>query len=143
MNRFVIAVAVSMLSTAALAAEPVATLSAQQGTVLVNQGEEFVTAVESQALQPGDRVMVMEGGSAQISFTDGCQLALESGSLVVVPAQSTCAGGVASVRKVAPSYAQAVGSTSRERPTLTQYVVIGGVIIAIMTIDDDDEPFSP
>jgi hypothetical protein len=97
---------------AAETAEPAATLSAQQGTVLVNQGDEFITASEAQPLLAGDRVLVMEGGSAEITFADGCVLPLESGSLLDVPALSTCAGTVASVQSIGPSYAQALGDGS-------------------------------
>jgi uncharacterized protein (DUF2345 family) len=104
-----------LLSSAAFAADGAATLSAQQGTVLVNQGEEFVTASASQALNAGDRVMVMEGGSAEITFADGCVLPLESGSMVSVSAQSTCAGDVAQVEQIGPTYAQAVGAPREAR----------------------------
>ena len=55
----------------AFAADSVATLSAQQGTVLVNQGDEIITATEAQPLQAGDRVMVMEGGRAEITAGRG------------------------------------------------------------------------
>jgi len=100
---------------AAETAEPAATLSAQQGTVLVNQGDEFITATQAQPLLAGDRVMVMEGGSAEITFTDGCVLPLESGSLLDVPAVSTCAGTVASVQSIGPSYAEALGYSDDDR----------------------------
>lgn len=100
----------SVFAATAFAADGSATLSQQQGTVLVNQGEQFITATEFQALNVGDRVMVMEGGSAELTFADGCVLPLESGSLIEVPAVSTCAGNVASVQKIGPSYAQAVGA---------------------------------
>ncbi len=100
-----------VLAAPAFAADDsVAVLSAQTGTVLVNQGEEFITADEAQLLMAGDRVMVMEGGSAQLTFLDGCVLAVESGSLLDVPATSTCAGTVASVQVIGPSYAQAPGA---------------------------------
>ncbi|MBW8366840.1 MAG: hypothetical protein K0M70_03150 [Arenimonas sp.] len=107
---------------AAETAEHAATLSAQQGTVLVNQGDEFITAAEAQPLMAGDRVMVMEGGSAEITFTDGCVLPLASGSLLDVPALSTCAGNVASVQSIGPSYAQALG----DKPRSGNYVWIFG-----------------
>jgi hypothetical protein len=114
MIRFSAFVAASLLATSAFAAEPaaqsVATLSGQEGTVLVNQGEQFITAADAQALQAGDRVMVMEGGSAILVFNDGCELVLGSGSLATIPAESTCDGAVASVQQIGPSYAQAVGA---------------------------------
>ncbi|ODS63001.1 MAG: hypothetical protein ABS41_07460 [Arenimonas sp. SCN 70-307] len=114
MIRIATAIAATLLASSALASEPVATLSAQEGTVLVNQGEEFATAAEGQALQAGDRVMLMEGASATLTFADGCALPLEAGSLLEVPAVSTCAGAVANVQKIGPTYAQAVGSRARD-----------------------------
>jgi hypothetical protein len=114
MIRLSALIAASLLATSALAAETavesVATLSGQEGTVLVNQGEQFITATEAQALNAGDRVMVMEGGNAEITFADGCLLPLASGSMIEVPAVSTCAGTVANVVSIGPSYAQAVGA---------------------------------
>lgn len=114
MIRFSAFIAASLLATSALAAEKaaesVATLTGQEGTVLVNQGEQFITASDAQALLPGDRVMVMEGGSATVIFNDGCELVLASGSLASIPAESTCAGAVASVEQIGPSYAQAIGA---------------------------------
>ena len=111
------------------AVEPAATLSAQQGTVLVNQGDEFVTATDAQVLLAGDRVMVMEGGSAELTFVDGCVFPLAAGSLLDVPAVSPCAGTVANVETIGPSYAAALGrpgdgSAGRgSRGTVTTFAV--------------------
>ena len=111
--------------------EPAASLTAQQGTVLVNQGDEFVTALPAQALKAGDRVLVMEGGSAELTFTDGCVLPLEEGSMLDVPAVSTCAGTVANVQSIGPSYAQAVGAPSSNRNGAAPYVFgAWGLLIA-------------
>ncbi|HEX4854369.1 hypothetical protein [Arenimonas sp.] len=128
----------ALVAAPAFAADSVATLSAQQGTVLVNQGDEFVTATDAQALLAGDRVMVMEGGSAEITFTDGCVLPLASGSLVDVPEVSTCAGAVAKVQNLGPSYAQAVGSRASARNAAAPYVFgAWGVVIAAMIVEGD------
>jgi hypothetical protein len=113
--RTVIAASMMLTSVAFAADEGAATLSSQQGTVLVNQGEEFVTASGAQVLHAGDRVMVMEGGSAEITYADGCVLPLASGSMVSVAALSTCAGEVAKVEQIGPTYAQAVGAPRDER----------------------------
>src|SRR5687768_10133053 len=109
MTRTAIALAAALLAGPVLAAESVGSLSAQEGTVLVNQGEEFITAADAQSLNPGDRVMVMTGGSAAITFADGCVLPVEAGTLMVIPSQSTCAGAVVTKQAVGASYAQAVG----------------------------------
>ncbi|WP_146910505.1 hypothetical protein [Arenimonas daejeonensis] len=134
------------MASSAFAAESVATLSSQQGTVLVNQGEEFVTAADAQALQAGDRVMVMEGGNATITFADGCAFPLASGSLVEVPAVSTCAGAVATVQQVGPSYAQAVGGATHVEPASTWWVFgafTAGMAIAYVEGDYSITPASP
>ena len=103
-----------LLSSTAFAADGAATLSNQQGTVLVNQGEEFITATEAQVLKAGDRVLVMEGGSAEVIFNDGCVLPLASGSMAVVSDLSTCAGSVAAVEQIGPSHAQAIGAPRQD-----------------------------
>lgn len=93
---------------------PVATLTANQGTVLVNNGSQFVTAKPGQTIQAGDRVMVMTGGSATVKYSDGHSATLPAGSLVSFDsrgfgsyASASAAGGNAT--PIGPMYAQAVG----------------------------------
>lgn len=146
MKSIAAAIALSLLATSAVAADSVATLSSQEGTVLVNQGEEFVTASDAQGLLAGDRVMVMEGGNATITFADGCVLPLASGSLVEVPELSTCAGAVASVEQIGPTYAQAVGSAVRAEPASTWWVFgtfAVGIGVAVAEGDYSITPASP
>ena len=144
MKRISVLIAASLLATSAIAADNVATISSQEGTVLVNQGEEFVTAADAQALKAGDRVMVMEGGSAQITFTDGCVLPLEAGSLVSVPAVSTCVDAkVAKVERIGPSYAQAVGATG-EKSRTAEYLIFGGAgVLIVGALVNDDYSIEP
>ena len=144
MTRTLVA-ALALVAAPAFAADaPVATLSGQQGTVLVNQGEVFVTAVEGQALNPGDRVLVMAGGEAALAFADGCQLPLAGGSLLEVPAVSTCADGqVAQVQKVGPSYAQAVGDVPHKEPASTWVVFGAGALLIGAAIANDDYSIRP
>ena len=132
-------IAASLFAASAFAADSVATLSSQEGTVLVNQGEEFITANDNQSLKAGDRVMLMEGASAEITFADGCALPLVAGSLVDIPAVSPCAGGVANVQKMGPSYAQAPGERAVRDGRLMEWVVFGaaGAWIIVETTSDD------
>ena len=109
MNRTALFALCFFAAPAFAAQAPVATIAQQDGTVMVNQGEVFATAADQQALQAGDRVMVMEGASATLVFADGCELPLAEGSLLEVGAASPCAGDVAQVQSVGASYAQAVG----------------------------------
>ena len=146
MNRLAV-VLLALAATPAFANGPVATLAQQQGTVLVNQGEVFTTAAEGQALKAGDRVMVMEGGHATLSFADGCELPLAEGSLVEMPAASPCAGAVANVQQIGPSFAQApgdddVGKHNREKGWDWGWAAFG-LGIAILGVGLGDEPSSP
>ncbi|KFN51403.1 hypothetical protein [Arenimonas composti] len=141
MKRRLLALALSLsAASVAFAAEPVATLSAQDGVVMVNAGDEFVTAADGQALQPGERVLVMEGGTAQLTFADGCPLVVEAGSMVVVPEMSPCAGAVAAVQPVPRQYAQAVGSAGGSAGA-TGLVVAGVMGVTILLISEKDAEF--
>lgn len=142
MKRLSVLIAASLLAVPAFAADSVATLSAQEGTVLVNQGEEFTTAATNQALKAGDRVMLMEGASAELSFTDGCALPLVAGSLVEIPALSPCEGGVAKTQKVGPTYAQAPGSGAANDDDRTAEYIIYGTALAYIVYEITDDNYS-
>lgn len=160
-QRLSMLAAACLLSGTAFANEPVATLGQAQGTVLVSQGDQFVTATDGQALQAGDRVLVMEGGSVQLSFSDGCALPLAAGSMLDVPALSPCAGGVASVQRVGPLLAQADAEpanaesadaeptdTTTAKSNTNTWLLVGGGVVAIALVagggsDSNDRPVSP
>ena len=154
MKRYVL-VLLCLVATPAFAQGPVATLAQQAGTVLVNQGEVFATAAEGQALKAGDRVMVMEGGFANLVFGDGCELAVPQGSLLDVPAASPCVTGeVAKITQIGPNYAQAVGDAgpdvrhNRERGVDEGWIWFGVGMAALIAFlanepEEDPAPVSP
>ena len=109
MSNLIIAMSAVLFAGSSLAANSVATLNVTNGSVLVNQGKQFITAQPSQVLAAGDRVMVMEGGNAVVKYADGCIQTLSSGSLAVIAQQSVCVLGVNTVAKISPVSAQAVG----------------------------------
>lgn len=74
----------------AQAAEPVGTLARITGTAVVSQGAQYAVGYEGMALQEGDRLFVLEGGSALVAFADGCQYRVQDNELLIVPAVSTC-----------------------------------------------------
>jgi len=124
-------IAFALFAGSAVAATPVATLESTKGNVLVNQGEEFVTAQPGVALASGDRVMVMVGAEAVVQFADGCALPLTGGSITTVPAASTCGGAMAQTEQVGQMYAQAVGggSSSGSGGLATSTCVVGGLVV--------------
>ena len=84
------------------AADSVGTLSRIQGVAFVSQGAQYVAGREGMALKEGDRLMVMDGGNAVISFSDGCRYDLADNEVLTIGAASTCASETESSYKVDP-----------------------------------------
>ena len=97
-------VAVSGMSVAADAV-----LTDVTGSALVNKGDAYVTAHASTELNAGDRLMVMESGSAVVTYADGCTYTLSDSEVLTIGQQSTCAGEQAAVEDTGPSFAEAMG----------------------------------
>lgn len=72
----VLAASLAFASAGAAAQEPAAAeqivLRVEQGQVMTSQGGEFVPAQTGTVLQPGDRIMVTEGGGASVFYDDAC-----------------------------------------------------------------------
>ncbi|MEO5595574.1 MAG: hypothetical protein ABIQ97_00285 [Lysobacteraceae bacterium] len=105
MIRATLLISALVCASAAYAGDAEVTLSGQKGTVMVNSGKQFVSAKAGQSLKQGDRVMVMEGGTATVTYPNGCVATVQSGSMIDVNA-STCGNNA---KKVGTMYAQAVG----------------------------------
>ena len=87
----------------ASAAEPITgTLARITGVAVVSQGAQYVKGHEGMQLKEGDRLMVMDGGSAILSFTDGCQYSLADNEVLTIGATSTCASGAVGSYKIDP-----------------------------------------
>ena len=84
------------------AAESTGTLSRVEGFAFVSQGAQYVAGREGMALKEGDRVMVMDGGNAIISFADGCKYNLADNEVLSLGATSTCASDTDDSYKIAP-----------------------------------------
>ena len=75
----------------AQAATPTAVVSKIEGNAVATQGERYVTVHDGMRLVEGDRLMVLEGGQAVVTFNDGCRLDLPEMAILSVQASSTCA----------------------------------------------------
>jgi hypothetical protein len=127
-------------------AQGVATINNIQGAVTINQGEQFVGATSGQAVNASDRIMAADRASAVVTFADGCDLTVASGTLVTVPSTSPCAGGVPLVQSIAPSGGAVVGATGMSTGTRTALWVAGGALLAYgisEAVEDDDDTASP
>ena len=89
------------------AAEPVGTLARIQGIAFVSQGAQYIAGREGMALKEGDRVMVMDGGNATISYVDGCKYSLGDNEVLSLGATSTCASEAEGASYKVESYAAA------------------------------------
>lgn len=88
----------------------VATLVRIDGAAVASQDAKYVPAREGMTLKEGDRLMVLEGGSAILSFADGCQYELGEMAVLAVQGISTCAANGVGVYKVDPKSGIADGA---------------------------------
>jgi hypothetical protein len=95
----------TVMSTPSNAAEPIATFSRIDGFAVVSQGAQYIKAHEGMPLSEGDRLMMLEGGTATIVFKDGCQYQIADDELLSIGATSTCASKGAGSLKIDPTTA--------------------------------------
>ena len=156
-SRALLGASLTLGLAAASAAEPVGSLSRIEGFAFVSQGAQYVAAKEGMALKEGDRLMVMDGGNAIISFVDGCRYTLQDNEVLSLGATSTCAADTdgsytiepyTTVSQASPgasdsvrlAKAQVGGDTTPAwvAPTAAG-LAIGGLVIAGATQDSDND----
>ncbi len=141
-----LASAVFAVSGSAWAETAQTTLTNVTDKVMVNQGEAYVPAEEGMVLMPGDQLMALESGSAQINFANGCVYQMNSNELYRVSGtDDVCAMPAdAAVNQAAPGGPPAGGGTGSS--TLSGIIAVGvglGAAWAIsdnMGDDNDDRP---
>ncbi len=116
------------LTANAQAADIVASLVQINGTALVDQGEQYTTAKEGMSLRTGDRVMVMEGGSAILKFADGCSYPVGDNRILTVGAADSCTSGALAQDSVGPYYAAAAA------PAATAGAIAAGVVGTVVIL---------
>ena len=89
--RLVLIVLACTLATASSASDTVAKAHPLKGRVLVNEDEVFLPARDGHVLQAGDRVLVLSGALARLSYSDGCQLQLAGPRMVRIESAASCA----------------------------------------------------
>jgi hypothetical protein len=99
----------------------VATVVRIDGAAVASQDAKYVPAREGMILKQGDRLMVLEGGSAILAFADGCQYELGEMAVLAVQGISTCAANGGGVYKVDPKTAVSDGTKPQ-----AQLAAIGG-----------------
>jgi hypothetical protein len=70
-----------------------ATVQSVQGQVSINRGQGFQPINGAAELKAGDSVIVSPGGSASVSYPDGCNVGLQPGAVMTIADLSPCAAG--------------------------------------------------
>ena len=70
-----------------------ATLEPAQGDLSVNQGQGFQPVNSRIDAKVGDSVMVGPGGTATLTYDDGCTVTVQPGSVTTIAPLSPCAAG--------------------------------------------------
>ncbi|HZP65448.1 MAG TPA: hypothetical protein VFB32_04005 [Rudaea sp.] len=128
----------------------IASISSAHGSVLINQGSQFVPAGVGDHLASGDRLMVPRDGAAEIVFSDGCKYSVKPGTMITVPSVSTCAGGVISPINTEPAGAGAIGLAgggASSGPPIAAFVIAGAtagyVLVHNASSNNNPRPISP
>jgi hypothetical protein len=113
------------------------------GDLTINQGQGFKPVASRSNANIGDSVMVGPGGSATLTYEDGCKVNVQPGAVVTVAPLSPCAAG--SNAQTGPNY-----YPDRDNDPLWGWVVGGlagvGLGIAIWQASKDHgntQPASP
>lgn len=114
-------VALALVSLASVA--NAATLTNVTGTVSVNQGAGFGSAVNGQQLNPGDRVTVASGGTARVDAGPNCIVTITGGQTFTIPVPGQAC--------VAPASAGGGGMpVGTGAAGLSPELAVGGAVVA-------------
>jgi hypothetical protein len=152
MAAFISAMALSLSSFAA-------TVVPEQGIVLVNHGNGYANANGPTTVNPGDIIVVNPGGSAQLSYPDGCTVPVAIGSVVTVGAQSPCTTqgsmtptqattGPAPGDGTAPPEGDGTppGGVTPDGTGIAETIIgvsVGGAVVGTLLVTQKDKPASP
>jgi hypothetical protein len=90
-----------------------------RGTVLVNQGTNYVVGYSGMELKPGARVLTPDGATAVVKQTDGCLTPIEPNLRFILRESSICQTGVATMETIDPSDTGAIGGgTTKDAPAV-------------------------
>lgn len=141
-------IAIAMaISTSAIAADKETVLNNLQMPVMVNQGSSYVEATDSMFLYAGDRVMVLEGGSAQLNYANGCVQVLGANEVAQIDNTADTCNSMAAAgthQALGGSSSGGAGAGTSSAALITASVVgIGAAAVIIDNSRDDDDKQRP
>jgi hypothetical protein len=87
--------------------EQIGQIEQVDGVAMISQGAEYRAAKAGMPLRAMDTILIMEGGSAELVFDDGCKHTMEGPQMLSIGAESVCAAPSDIVASAAaPSAAQ-------------------------------------
>lgn len=126
--KAVLATAIAALAMPAFAQDTIGTLTVTQGTVMTSTGGEFASASSGEGIQAGERIMVSEGGSASITFTNGAVV-------------NYSAPGVYTVQM--PVAGTSVGSAGGASAAATAGIILGTAALGAAAVDQMGDEVAP
>ena len=117
------------------------------GSVLVERNGEFFRTNSDSNVIAGDRIIAIDGASAEIAFGD-CEISVTDASSISIMAAQECAGTFAvtplkigdPARQVSVASLEIEGESGILIALLAAAAVIAGIILIV---DDNDTPSSP
>jgi hypothetical protein len=135
-----------------------ATVTPEQGIVLVNRGNGYQNVTGPTNVNPGDILVVNPGGSALLAYDDGCFVPVAVGTIVTVGAKSPCAtqGSMTPTQATGPAPQgpppEAEGGVAPDTPPaadgpgfgeLALNVAVAGAVVGGILVTQKDKPASP
>ena len=134
-----------------------ATVTPEQGIVLVNRGNGYQNVTGPINVNPGDILVVNPGGSALLAYDDGCFVPVAVGTIVTVAPKSPCAtqGSMTPTQASGPppqGPPEGEGGTPPDVPTVTEGPGIGDLALSVavaggavggILLSQKDKPASP
>jgi len=128
LGKVALATALAGLMAPAIAQETIGTMQVN-GSVSTSMGGDFMPAASGESIQAGERIMVGEGSSASISFTNGAVV-------------NYTTPGVYTVQMPAAVGTTVAGSTALTPAEMT-FIGFAGLVaasgIAASALDDDED----
>lgn len=141
--KALLAAGVMAAAGSTVAAETGTVLSQMQSPVMINQGDAYVPAEAGMQLNPGDQLIVLQGGQALVNYASGCRVELGGNEVLRVAAEDACsAPAVAAVNaQVSPQGGAGGGSTAggAAMNTVGLVAAIGVAGYAAYEVSDDDD----
>ncbi len=127
MRVFVCALAAAVVVSSTVSAIA-ATVSTQQGQVLVNAGQGYRQVAGAVQAGAGASVVANPGGLGQVTYPDGCTVTVEPGTVYTIAQESPCNAGPVGLN----------GTTF-----VLGAVAVGGIGAAAIIVGNKDKAASP